>query len=211
MSRFSPYWLWLLLSVPALGMFGTLSNSTDPRVFHELLHPTGEFSARFMIIAMLASPLVLLLRGWRGPQWLKKNRRYFGVAAFGYAALHTTFYLIDQGSTGKVIADIPKFYIWTGWIAFLIFVPLAATSMDYFVRLMGPAWKTLQRATYIAAMFTLLHWAALHDWGGVGPALVHFGPLVVLEAYRVWYWTFRQRNLARSGNQEKIMPERPAS
>lgn len=193
MSRLTPYWLWVLLSVPALGMFGALSGSTEPRIFHELLHPTGEFAARFMIIAMLASPLVLLLRGWRGPQWLKKNRRYFGVAAFGYAALHTLFYLIDEGTAAKVIADIPKFYIWTGWLGFIIFIPLAVTSMDYFVRRMGPAWKTLQRTTYIAAVLTLLHWAALHDWGGVGPALVHFGPLAALEAYRLWYWTLRPR------------------
>lgn len=196
MSRLSPYWLWLLLSVPAFGMLSALLSSTDPRIFHELLHPTGEFAARLMIIAMLASPLVLLLRGWRGPQWLKKNRRYFGVAAFCYAALHTVFYLIDEGTAAKVIADLPKFYIWTGWIAFVIVIPLAVTSMDYFVRRMGPAWKTLQRTTYIAAVLTLLHWAALHDWGGIGPALVHFGPLAVLESYRLWYWTVRTRYTA---------------
>ena len=198
MSRFSPYWLWVLLSLPALGMFATLAGSSDPRVFHELLHPTGEFSARFMIIAMLASPLVLLLRGWRGPQWLKKNRRYFGVAAFAYAALHTLFYLIDEGTTARVIADLPKLYIWTGWLAILIFIPLAVTSMDYFVRRMGKSWKILQRTTYGAAVLTLIHWAALHDWGGVGPALVHFGPLAMLETYRVWYWYIRPRKATSS-------------
>lgn len=192
----SPYWLWLLLSLPALGMMIALTQSTDPKIFHELLHPTGEFSARFMIIAMLASPLVLLLRGWRGPQWLKKNRRYFGVAAFAYAALHTVFYLIDEGTAASVIADLPKLYIWTGWIAFVIFIPLAVTSTDYFVRVMGTKWKTLQRTTYVAAVLTLLHWAALHDWGGVGPALVHFGPLTLLEGYRIWYWTIRSRSKA---------------
>lgn len=194
LARLSPYWLWLLLSLPAFGFVSALATSSDPRIFHELLHPTGEFSARFMIIAMLASPLVLLLRGWRGPQWLKKNRRYFGVAAFGYAALHTLFYLIDEGSAAKVIADVPKLYIWTGWVAFVIFIPLAVTSTDYFVRRMGKSWKTLQRLTYGAAVLTLLHWTALHDWGGLGPALVHFVPLAALEAYRVWYWYVRPRD-----------------
>lgn len=193
MSRLTPYWLWLVLSIPAFGMGAALAQTTDPNIYHNLLHPTGEFSARFMIIAMLASPLALVFRGWRGPQWLKKNRRYFGVAAFAYALLHTVFYLIDEGSAARVIADLPKLYIWTGWIAFVIFVPLAVTSMDYFVRRMGPAWKTLQRTTYVAAVLTLLHWAALHNWGGVAPALVHFGPLAVLEAYRIWYWYLRPR------------------
>lgn len=170
-----------------------------------MLHPTGEFSARFMIIAMLASPLVLVLRGWRGPLWLKKNRRYFGVASFGYAAMHTVLYVIDEGTAAKVIADIPTLYIWTGWIAFLIFIPLAVTSMDYFVRRMGPSWKMLQRMTYAAAVLTLIHWAALHNWGGIGPALVHFGPLALLEIYRVWHWyARRRRNVISTSDSEKI-------
>jgi sulfoxide reductase heme-binding subunit YedZ len=174
-------------------MASAIASATDAKVYHELLHPTGEFSARFMIIAMLASPLALVFKGWRGPLWLKKNRRYFGVAAFAYAFAHTVVYLIDIGTLASVLADLPKFYIWTGWLAFAIFVPLAVTSMDYFVRVMGPAWKKLQRATYAAAVLTLLHWAALNDWGGIGPAFVHFGPLFALEGYRVWYWYLRPR------------------
>lgn len=191
MSRLSPFWLWALLALPAFGMANALATSTDPRIYHELLHPTGEFSARFMIIAMLATPLGLVFRGWRGPRWLKKNRRYFGVAAFAYAAAHTVFYLVDVATLDRVLSELPKLYIWTGWAAFAIFIPLAVTSMDYFVRIMGPGWKALQRWTYAAAALTLVHWAALHDWGGFGPALVHFGPLIGLEAYRIWYWYLR--------------------
>lgn len=188
-----PYFLCLVLASLAILMTYNALTSTDPRVFHMLVHPSGETSARLLIIAMMATPLAMLLKGWRGPQWLKRNRRYFGVAAFGYALLHTVFYLIDKGSTATVLAEVPRFYIWTGWIAFLIFVPLALTSMDYFVRRMRTWWKWLQRWTYAAAVLTLLHWAALNDWGGVAPALVHFGPLIALEAYRVWYWYLRPR------------------
>lgn len=196
----SPYWLWVLLALPAFGFVMAVTGSEDPKVFEEFLHPTGEFSARFMIIAMLASPLTLIFKGWRGPLWLKKNRRYFGVAAFGYAALHTLYYLIDAATMARVIEELPRLYIWTGWVAFVIFIPLAVTSMDYFVRVMGPRWKQLQRWTYLAAVLTLVHWAALHDWGGIGPALVHFVPLGLLEAYRAWYWTQRrsQRQKARA-------------
>lgn len=197
-SRFSfltPYWLWALMALPAAGMLAQALGSDDGRVFAELLHPTGEFSARFMIIAMLASPLALLLKGWRGPLWLKKNRRYFGVAAFGYALLHTIFYVIDLGSLDRIMAQVPRFYIWTGWLAFAIFLPLAVTSMDYFVRIMGPWWKWLQRWTYAAAVLTLLHWAALHNWEHPAAAIVHFAPLALLEAYRIWYWYLRPRAL----------------
>lgn len=197
-AALSPYWLWVLLALPAAGFVAAVTGSDDPEIFEQFLHPTGEFSARFMIIAMLASPLVLIFKGWRGPLWLKKNRRYFGVAAFGYAALHTLYYLIDAQTMVQVIKDFPKLYIWTGWVAFAIFIPLAVTSMDYFVRLMGPRWKQLQRWTYPAAVLTLIHWAALHDWGGIGPALVHFGPLGLLEAYRGWYWMRRRTTRSKA-------------
>ena len=184
---------WALFALPAVGFSLSALTSDSPRIFHDLVHPTGEFAARFMIVAMMATPLAMLLKGWRGPQWLRRNRRYLGVAAFGYAALHTIFYLIDRAALDPVLSDLPRLYIWTGWVAFLIFVPLAVTSNDGFVRRLGTWWKWLQRWTYAAAVLTLVHWAALHDWGGVAPALVHFGPLALLEGYRIWYWTLRSR------------------
>jgi sulfoxide reductase heme-binding subunit YedZ len=158
-----------------------------------LLHPTGEFAARFMIIAMIATPLSMLFKGWRGPRWLVNNRRYFGVAAFAYAAAHTVLYIVDVATVERVLNDLPKLYIWTGWLAFAIFIPLAVTSMDYFVRTMGPAWKKLQRWTYAAAVLTLVHWASLHNWEGIAPAAVHFTPLVLLSIYRVWSNVTRRR------------------
>ncbi|MGJ8584164.1 MAG: sulfite oxidase heme-binding subunit YedZ [Marinosulfonomonas sp.] len=190
-SATHPYLLWLVLASLGIMMTVTALTSTDPRIFHQLVHPSGETSARLLIILMMATPLTMVFKGWRGPQWLKRNRRYLGVASFGYAMLHTVFYLIDKASVATVIDELARLYIWTGWIAFLIFVPLALTSMDYFVRKMGPWWKWLQRWTYAAAVLTLVHWAALHDWGGAVPALVQFGPLIALEAYRVWYWYLR--------------------
>lgn len=192
-SNLHPYLLWAILALPAVGMTYEAFTNTDPRFIDELVHASGEMSARILIILMMASPLVILLKGWRGPLWIKRNRRYLGVAAFGYALLHTVFYLIETASLATVVNEIPRLYIWTGWIAFLIFVPLALTSMDYFVRKMGTWWKWLQRWTYAAAVLTLLHWAALHDWNGFAPALVHFVPLIALEAYRVWYWYLRPK------------------
>jgi sulfoxide reductase heme-binding subunit YedZ len=193
LSRLSPYWLWCVLALPAIAITNAMYDLPRAEAIHFAIHPSGDFAARFTIIAMLGSPLALIFKGWRGPRWLKKNRRYFGVAAFFYALAHTLLYLVDLGSWQIVLNDVPKFYIWTGWIAFLIFVPLAVTSSDYFVRKMGRSWKTLQRTTYAAAVLTLLHWAALHDWGGTAKALVHFGPLALLEAYRVWYWYLRPK------------------
>lgn len=193
LSRLSPYLLWTILALPGLGMVAQSLTADSVEAIEALLHPSGEFAARFMIIAMLATPLMVIFRTAAFPRWLKRNRRYFGVAAFGYAALHTLFYVIDAASIDRVVTELPRLYIWTGWVAFAIFVPLAVTSADWAVRAMGPAWKSLQRWTYAAAVLTLLHWAALHDWGGVAPALVHFGPLAALEGWRAWDWMRRRR------------------
>jgi len=190
-----PFTFWVLLSLPAIPMMMSLT-SGDPEAVKRILHPTGEFAARFMIITMMVTPLMMLFRNARWPRWLMKRRRYLGVAAFFYALAHTVFYLIDEGAVAFTGGEISKLYIWTGWLAFLIFVPLAITSTDGWVRSLGRNWKTLQQGVYAAAVLTLIHWAALHNWGGVGPALVHFMPLVLLEIYRVWSTQTRRRERA---------------
>ena len=181
----SPYFFWAVLAMPAIPMTFMLA-SGEPDAVNSLLHPTGEFAARFMIIAMMLTPLRMLMPKVKAWTWLIQRRRYLGVAAFFYALAHTVLYLVDTDTLSAIIGDLPNIYIWTGWLAFLMFVPLAVTSTDGWVRRLGRRWKTLQRAVYVAAVFTLLHWASLHDWGGVGPALVHFVPLGLLETCRIW-------------------------
>ena len=193
LSRLSPYWLWLLLALPAFGILNEVLTSTSPKALGHALHPSGEFAARFMIISMMATPLAMLFKGKSFPRWLKKNRRSFGVAAFAYAALHLVFYVLKEGSLAKILGEATHLEIWTGWLAFLIFLPLAATSFDATVRAMGPRWKTMQRAVYAAAVLTLVHWAAKDGWEGLPAALVNFTPLIALEGYRIWYWYIRPR------------------
>lgn len=178
----SPVFFWLLLAVPSIPL--TLGLTQGSMAYGELMHVSGEFSARFMIVALMVTPLMVMFPNRYWPRWLLARRRYLGVAAFGYAALHTIAYLLETGTVSTIAGDLAKAGIWTGWVAFVVFVPLALTSNDASVRSMGPAWKTLQRAVYAAAVFTLLHWIFIHNT--FGGALVHFAPLAALEAYRIW-------------------------
>lgn len=186
--------IWGLLALPSIPMIGALLNAEPNEgrsVAETLLHPTGEFSARFLIIAMILTSMRMLFPSngfWR---WMMKRRRYFGVAAFAYAAFHTVLYVIDMGSLRAMLGEAFELGIWTGWLAFFIFVPLAVTSNDWSLRRMGPTWKRLQRWVYPAAIATLLHWIFLHN--NIGPALIHFIPLAGLEAYRLWHLRHRQR------------------
>ena len=184
----SRYFIWALLALPSIPMvLALLSGQPGPDgkpVAEMLLHPSGEFAARFMIIAMILTPMRMLFPGATFWRWMIKRRRYFGVAAFAYALFHTVLYIVDMGSLQAVLGEALALGIWTGWLAFFVFVPLAVTSNDWSVRRMGPAWKSLQRWVYLAAIGTLLHWIFVHN--NVGPALVHFVPLAGLEAYRIW-------------------------
>lgn len=50
-----PYTFWALLSLPAIPMIIGLT-SGDPDAVENVLHPSGEFAARFMIITMMITP-----------------------------------------------------------------------------------------------------------------------------------------------------------
>jgi methionine sulfoxide reductase heme-binding subunit len=174
--------IWALLALPAVVMLAGYWRGQAEAM--ALLHPTGEFSARLMIFAMMLSPLVALLgpKPWLG--WLVIRRRYFGVAAFGYALLHLIFYVIDMETVTDMLAEIGALGIWTGWLAMLLFVPLALTSNNAAMRTLKGGWKKLQRLVYPTAILVLVHWIFVHN--NLGPALVHFIPLTLLIAVRAF-------------------------
>ena len=88
-----------------------------------------------------------------------------------------------MGNLDDILAEIGAPGIWTGWAAFAIFIPLGITSNDAAMRALGRGWKRLQRLAYAAALLTLVHWMLVHN--NLGPALAHFVPLMLLEAWRI--------------------------
>jgi sulfoxide reductase heme-binding subunit YedZ len=173
--------LWAVLSIPGMLM---LRAALQPGVILEdLLHPSGEWSARLLILALMLTPLSKLLprQGW--VQWLVRRRRSFGVAAFAYALLHLVFYLLEMRVLRDMLAEIGAPGIWTGWLAFLLMLPLALTSNDLSMERLKAGWKRLQRLAYPAALLTLAHWALVHD--NVAAAFANFAPLALLQAWRL--------------------------
>ncbi len=171
---------WILLTIPAILLMR--GYGTGDIIAMDMLHPTGEFSARFMIIALMITPLSVIFGNRRWIAWLMKRRRSFGLAAFGYGVLHLIFYVIDMEALEPILAEFWAPGIWTGWAALLIFVPLAVTSNNLSMRRLKQGWKRLQRLAYFAALLTLAHWLLIHD--GVGGALAHFIPLLLLQLLR---------------------------
>lgn len=177
------YLLWAVLAVPA-ALWLVQARGMDPYDWEELLHPTGELSARLLIVALALTPLVQLFPTAKPLRWLIRHRRALGVAAFGYAALHTGLYIGAMGALEDILAEALAIGIWPGWAAFALMLPLALTSSDAAMRALKAGWKRLQRLAYPAALLTLVHWVFIHNNTTV--ALAHFAPLAALELWRVW-------------------------
>jgi sulfoxide reductase heme-binding subunit YedZ len=192
-SPYITYLLWFLLALPFLWM--TNAFRAGDLFYGEIIHESGEFSARLLMLTMAITPLRLMFSDAAWPNWLLHQRRYFGVAAFGYAALHTLVYLNHKGSAGLVVEEAVEFSMWTGWLALAIFLALAATSNDVSVRRLRRRWKKLHRWVYAAALLTFAHWIFVaFDFI---PGLIHFLLLLLLESYRLWKRRAMKR-LARS-------------
>jgi sulfoxide reductase heme-binding subunit YedZ len=174
--------LWALLALP--GAYLTYRYAQGAVFYGEYLHSTGELAARLLIATLAVTPLKLLFPAAAWTQWLARRRRYLGVAAFGYAALHAIAYVQRRPDLAAIAADAADFAFSTGWLALLVMLALAATSNDAAVRRLRRGWKRLHRAVYAAVVLTFAHWI-LSAFDPV-PAFVHLAILVLLEAIRLW-------------------------
>jgi sulfoxide reductase heme-binding subunit YedZ len=189
-NRVTKYLLWALLAVPAAVQL--LRWATEPGLWvGDLIGPAGEWSAWLIILALMVTPLSILLPAQSWVKWLLRHRRAVGVAAFGYALLHLFFYLLDMETVRNILAEIGAPGIWTGWAALLCLLPMALTSNDRAMRALKSGWKRLQRLAYPAALLLLAHWLLVHD--GVGAALISFAPLAALQLYRIFRLGLRRK------------------
>ena len=177
----SHYFLWILLALPLVWQI--YAYRVGNLFYGELIHVSGEFSARLLILALAITPLRLMFANARWPAWLLQRRRYLGVASFFYALLHTIVYLQKKASLALIWQEGLSFNMWTGWLAFCIFLVLAMTSNDVSVRRLKRTWKKLHRWVYVAALLGFTHWVFIaFDFL---PGLMHFLVLLLLETYRL--------------------------
>lgn len=178
----NPWFTWLILAIPGIAMArGYLGGQLDAM---EMLHPTGEWAVRFMVLAMTIGPLATLFGQGKRIRWLLARRRWLGVAAFIYALAHLVFYVIDMGTLDDILGEITEHGIWTGWAALLLMAVPGLTSSDRAMHALRQGWKQCQRLVYPAALLTAAHWVLLEmEWG---PAIFHFAPLLALNLFRMF-------------------------
>lgn len=151
---------------------------------------TGDWALRFLCLTLAVTPL----RQWTGWHALARFRRMLGLATFGYACLHLLAYSwFDQGfAWGEILRDIGKRpFILVGFSAWLLLVPLAATSFNRAIKALGARrWQALHRAVYAIAGLALLHFfwmrAGKNDFAEWSVYAVVLGGLLAWRAWRAW-------------------------
>lgn len=112
------------------------------------------------LVLLLAGLAVSPVRRYLHYSELIRVRRMLGLGAFGYALLHAmTYFVFDQSLDPVLIwADTRKHpRIAVGFVAFLLLIPLAATSTDAMARRLGKRWGRLHRLVYAATGLGILH------------------------------------------------------
>ncbi|SDI73221.1 protein-methionine-sulfoxide reductase heme-binding subunit MsrQ [Lutimaribacter saemankumensis] len=182
-ARRIPTWvIYLVGALPAPWLFylgATGGLGVEP--VKALEHEYGELALQLLIAGLCVTPL----RRQFGIN-LVKFRRALGLLAFSYVTMHLLVWaVLDVQALDRVWADIVKRpYITIGMSAFVLMVPLAATSNNWSVRRLGPRWRQLHRLTYAVVLLGAVHFIWLRKGWQVEP-LVYLVVIVALLALRM--------------------------
>ena len=110
-----------------------------------------------------------------------------GLFVFFYATLHLlTYVVIDYRLDWNQIIDdvIKKKYVFVGFAAWLLLIPLAITSSQKMITLLKQNWKKLHRLIYVIAILGSLHFIWLSKTIYFKP-LIYFVLITVLLVLRI--------------------------
>ena len=158
-------------------------NKLGPEPVKEITHFTGEWTLIFICLTLSMSPLK---RFTNFTFWIK-IRRMLGLFVFFYATLHLlTYVVIDYRFDWQQITDdvIKKKYIFIGFAAWVLLIPLVLTSSQKMIIVLKHNWKKLHKLIYVIAIFGSLHYIWLSKTIFFKP-MVYFVIITVLLILRV--------------------------
>lgn len=154
---------------------------------------TGWWTLAFLMITLTVTPARKLL----SMPWLLRLRRTLGLFAFFYASLHFTTYIwLDQFfDLHDIVKDVMKRpFITVGFTAFLLLIPLAATSTNAMVKRLGAhRWQWLHRVVYVIGTLGVIHFLWLVKKDIREPLAFGLVLAVLLGARLVFRWRERER------------------
>lgn len=192
-------WLLVLLCISHFVYLalGTAYGWLGVNPVETLTHVTGEWGLRLLWISLAITPLRRLFR-WNV---LQKFRRLLGVCSFVYITAHLSIFLVfDHFFDWLSIIDdiVERPYITVGFVAYVLMVPLAMTSLNYWQKKMGKTWFTLHRTVYVVGVLAVVHYWWLVKADVLAPLVYAIILLMLLgvRVFFVWQKKIKQRMMS---------------
>ena len=164
-------------------IYQILTNQLGPEPIKDITHHTGKWTLYFIVITLAMTPLkkITKLNIWIN------YRRMFGLFIFFYASVHLMTYVgLDYRFDLESIGDdiIKKKYIFIGFSAWLLLIPLAVTSNKRMMKILKDKWKKLHRLIYLISLFGGIHylWLVKRD---LTEPLIFLTVILILLAFRL--------------------------
>ena len=180
---FKPFVFILCLLPLGIIILDIYYNNLGAEPVKKIMNHFGEWTLIFICLTLTMSPLkrITNLSFWI------KFRRMLGLFVFFYATIHLLTYVgLDYRFDWEPIINdvLKKKYIFIGFSAWLLLIPLAITSSQKMIKLLKNNWKRLHRLIYIIAIFGSLHYIWLSKTIFFKP-LVYLVIILVLLALRI--------------------------
>jgi sulfoxide reductase heme-binding subunit YedZ len=163
-----------------------------------LIRATGDWTLRFLCIVLAVTPLRTISKT---PQ-LARFRRMLGLFVYFYVMVHLLSYSwFDMGfdipDIAKDIAKRP--FILVGFAAFVLLTPLALTSFNRAIKVMGAKrWQLLHKLVYVIAGLGILHFFWMRAGkNNFNEVFVYAAILVTLLGWRVVQWLKKRQQNTR--------------
>ena len=191
--------VWLACLAPlALLVYRGFTGNLGPDPTATVTHATGFATLRLLVISLAVTPLRRLSARLA---WLVRFRRLLGLFAFFYGCLHllTYLWLYSGFNVAAMVDDIAKRrYIMAGMAAWLLLLPLAATSTTWSIRkLGGKRWQALHRLAYVSAICGVIHYWWIVKSGVRTPFTITVILATLLLARLAW--SLRQAGARQAG------------
>lgn len=167
--------------------------------FHEALgsnpieaieRSTGFWALFILLLCLSLTPIRLITK----VSWPIQFKRLIGLMSFFYAFVHVIIYIwLDHWFDWNEIADdiVKHQYLVVGFFAFILLIPLAMTSTNKMMSILGKRWKSLHRLVYLIALLGLLHFLWLVKKDMTEP-LTYLFIFAILMSIRIYYSRYKR-------------------
>ena len=178
--------LFALCLLPAIRLlWAAYTDDFGPNPVEFVQRWTGSWTFNLLLITLCVTPL----RAMTHLHWLTRLRRMLGLFCFFYASLHfLSFIGFDHDFAIDDIAKdiIKRPFVTVGFAAFLLLIPLAATSSNRAIRkLGGRKWQDLHRNIYLISILATVHYFWLVKATAVLWPIAYGGAVAILLGWRI--------------------------